>query len=115
MAPEYITFKPFLCCSFVPDEGLKYSVPSVGHHAAVPLHLGLAGHDMLGHPLPSVVPPLVRHGLLATLNGISCGEFPDIPQLDTLVFAVGDEMPPVLPGVNECDPINMAYRTMNKL
>ena len=83
-------------------------MPGVGHHTAVPLHPGLAGHDMLGHPLPSVVPPLVRHGLLATLNSISGGEFPDIPQFDTLVFAVGDEMPPVLSGVNVCDSINMS-------
>ena len=92
----------------VPDECLEHSVPSVGHHAGVPLHPGLAVHNMPGHPLPSIVPPLVRHSMLAVFYCTSAGELPDIPQLDALVLAVGDEVPAISPGVNIGDPINMS-------
>ena len=90
-----------------PDEGLEDGVPRVAHHAAVPLHPGPLPHHVPGDSLPPVVPLLVADHQPAPLYGGLTGEPPDVPELDALVLAVADEVPPVPPRVNVGDAVTV--------
>ena len=94
----------------VPDQSLQHGVPSISHHTAITGHSSPA--TMVRNSLPSVVPPLVRHCLLACLYCITVGKLPDIPQLYALVFAVGDQVSAILPGVNIGDSVYMTWSTI---
>ena len=96
----------------VPDQSLQHRVPSESHHTAITGHSSPATGHMLRNSLPSVVPPLVRNCLLACLYCITVGKLPDIPQLYALVFAVGDQVSAVLPGVNIGDSVYMTWGTI---
>ena len=99
--------KPLCRCPIVPDESLQDGVPCVGHHAGVSFQSGSAASHVFGNSLPPVVPSLVRHCSLTALYCVRVGKLSDVPQLNALVFAVGDQVSSVPPGVNISDSINM--------
>ena len=90
-----------------PDQSLEDRVSGVTHHAAVPLHPAPVPGHVPGDSLPPVVPLLVTHHNPAPLHGGLAGEPPDVPELDALVLAVGDEVAAVSPGVDVRDAVRV--------
>lgn len=96
------------------DEGVQHPVAPVGHQGAVPWELQLPP-GFFGHLLPAVVPVLLCGSLARGFHAFPARKTSDIPELDGLVFGVGDEISGITLTVNESDAVLMPSERAHRL
>jgi hypothetical protein len=92
------------------DESLSHGVTLVSHQRSVSPHSVRVILDMSRYCLPPIV-PVVRESENSGFSESSTRRrLPHVPQLDSLILAVADEVPAILPAVDVGDAIKMTTK-----
>ena len=65
------------------------------------------------HILPAIIPVVVANDLIGAFLSIGSREFAHIPQLDRLVFAVGNQMATITAGIDVRQPVDVTRQNTN--